>query len=1759
MMEGSESLTDILFSWSLQDILNENLYQHKVEKIPESFQSVQDHFGSYSYPLLDETRTQLRSSMETMDRAPYSKIISVEELNPYGTKLYDIKVDCWRNLSTDCSKGPYKILPGDVFVLADTRPETVSDLQKLGSSWALLVVTEVSKNKNEDDRTALHFKVKASKEFEVNHSIHTSLFMVFLLNIAPYIRIWKAMHMSGSATWKVVFSDNFLKSFKELKSFQLKMSVLSLLLRISSGWRPRRQNVEIVCRSSSMILRKFKVEGLYILSTTDIVKNSRYVQVLKIWDILPDLQGIEKLVDRLDSIFKRYTDGFINLCRERCLEGDVEVPASWPPSLDVPRFKDVSIKEIPNDFVGHSSGNTSYVERCKVRDSLLLMKFYSLSSSGVMNVLLSDHEGRELDLPFEVTDQEMETILYNRSTFILGRSGTGKTTVLTMKLYQKEQKHHRAAEEGFYGVGSNTFRHVSPNNEAEQISSSSSTNVTALRQLFVTVSPKLCFSVKQHISRLKSFACGGSPSGQCSLIDMDDFDDEEAQFRGIPDSFLNIPPKCYPLCLTFRKFLMMLDGSLGNSYFERFLDITELPQNRLQSSRSVLLQNFLSTKEVNYERFSSSYWPRFNIQLTKKLDASRVFTEIISQIKGGLGAMEACDGKLSRQEYAQMSEGKASDLDKEKRDIIYDIFQVYEKMKRRNGEFDIADFVNDIHRRFKHEKYEGDDIDFVYIDEVQDLAMSQIALFKYICSNVEEGFVFSGDTAQTIARGIHFRFQDIRHLFYNKFVLDSRRKKHKEQMDNEKISEIFHLTENFRSHDGILKLLQSIVELLYHFFPHSIDKLKPETIPVYGEAPILIYSGENENVFETIFGNSVFVTGNTIGFGAEQVILVRDASAWKEVSNSIRKQALVLTIMDCKGLEFQDVLLYKFFGSSPLKNQWRVIYDFMKEQDSLNPALPERFPSFDDAKHSMLCHELKQLYVAVSRTRQRLWIYENVEELSNPMFDYWKKKCLVQVRQLDDSFAHSMQVASSPQEWKARGIKLYQDHNYKMARMCFEKAGDTFWKRLSEAAELKAKAHHMRTSNPEMANTMLRRAALIFEAIGLSVSAARCFYNLGEYKRAGYIYLDKCKEPELERAGECFSLAGCYALAADAYARGNYFSECISMCSKGKLFDRGLEYIKDWKQHATAEYGKRGNGTTKTELDFLEICAFHYSVVKDERSRMETVRDEMFSAQKTLNGLLSSSTSKFLWEDKLMDNRKQQSEGKKYKTQVSADSLLYFWNSWKDKSIYLIEYLRNFESIDADEYRNYEDFFLNYLGVWRLFHEDLNPIYLSVISDVDWIRGVEKRIFRSNGELVSIDVHKYVSAAQNYWSSEMLYLGIKVLGKLEALYRFLSTQSHSKFFRSKSLIQIYEVVTYLLNSKFLKRSLIDRDTLQKFVKLSGDNFVSYIFPLDWRKSSRENMISLRRSDACKNLLKQVIVEYMSSSKDLSSGKIGYLASIILASGKLNDELCATLVKNIEYNPLWKAFIENLCGNIQEPRVESLLSTFGDAMFKTYNETRSARYYISPSCFLYLVDRLLIWVSLCQGYVITERSCFIEWLIYHEKDTRFNSCKVFDVQMSFEVIRQFLTDVIRECLFDEATMIEWIGNFTTYSNKYYSLLMQRLVMTLCLLYLNFGIGFDILLDLMNWEYVTENLLPREISAALRRIISVQKSLGINVNVLPLKENVNVLAKAFKKTGSALVIATSGIDCSRFVCSDALFVDMKGNLGMVDILRHLFPEQ
>ncbi|GKA56640.1 UvrD-like helicase, ATP-binding domain, P-loop containing nucleoside triphosphate hydrolase [Tanacetum coccineum] len=246
------------------------------------------------------------------------------------------------------------------------------------------------------------------------------------------------------AIWKVLFSDDFRRSFGKLMGSRLKKLVLNRLLKLSSGWRPKNKSVDLCCETSSQILKQFKVEGFYVICTIDIIKEVKYIQVLKVWDILA-LEEIPKLKKRLEGVYSAYTNDFNNRCTEKCLEGNLEVPRSWPTSQKIIRFRYLSDCEDESKVSVKPNDARNYVENSRISESLLLMKFYSLSR-GVVSHLLSD---KEVDLPMQVTDEQMDIISSRKSLFINGRSGTGKTTVLTTKLFQHEQK-FRIASDGIY-------------------------------------------------------------------------------------------------------------------------------------------------------------------------------------------------------------------------------------------------------------------------------------------------------------------------------------------------------------------------------------------------------------------------------------------------------------------------------------------------------------------------------------------------------------------------------------------------------------------------------------------------------------------------------------------------------------------------------------------------------------------------------------------------------------------------------------------------------------------------------------------------------------------------------------------------------------------------------------------------------------------------------------------------------------------------------------------------------------------------------------------------------------------------------------------------------------------------------------------------------------------------------------------------------------------------------------------------------------
>lgn len=124
------------------------------------------------------------------------------------------------------------------------------------------------------------------------------------------------------------------------------------------------------------------------------------------------------------------------------------------------------------------------------------------------------------------------------------------------------------------------------------------------------------------------------------------------------------------------------------------------------------------------------------------------------------------------------------------------------------------------------------------------------------------------------------------------------------------IEEIF-LEHRVKRLAGVLDLAQSVIDILYCYFVHSIDNLEPETSLISGEAPVLLESGNDENAIVTIFGGSES-SGEVVRFGAEQIILVRDERAKTEICEYVGRQALVLTILECKGLEFHVSALIIF-------------------------------------------------------------------------------------------------------------------------------------------------------------------------------------------------------------------------------------------------------------------------------------------------------------------------------------------------------------------------------------------------------------------------------------------------------------------------------------------------------------------------------------------------------------------------------------------------------------------------------------------------------------------------------------------------------------------------------------------------------------------------------------------------------------------------------------------------------------------------------
>jgi superfamily I DNA/RNA helicase len=144
-----------------------------------------------------------------------------------------------------------------------------------------------------------------------------------------------------------------------------------------------------------------------------------------------------------------------------------------------------------------------------------------------------------------------------------------------------------------------------------------------------------------------------------------------------------------------------------------------------------------------------------------KLNSIEVYSQYISIIKGSFTSHLYPTNCISLEEYKKKGKKITDSLCLE---VVYEICMEFENFKRKSNMFDIQDLTNFLIRQVLIELNDIKLIDYLFIDEIQDLTVSQIFLLILVSKHVK---IYAGDTCQTISKINRFRFSELNNIFYN--------------------------------------------------------------------------------------------------------------------------------------------------------------------------------------------------------------------------------------------------------------------------------------------------------------------------------------------------------------------------------------------------------------------------------------------------------------------------------------------------------------------------------------------------------------------------------------------------------------------------------------------------------------------------------------------------------------------------------------------------------------------------------------------------------------------------------------------------------------------------------------------------------------------------------------------------------------------------------------------------------------------------------
>lgn len=448
---------------------------------------------------------------------------------------------------------------------------------------------------------------------------------------------------------------------------------------------------------------------------------------------------------------------------------------------------------------------------------------------------------------------------------------------------------------------------------------------------------------------------------------------------------------------------------------------------------------FQLDKYVNYSKFKVM-WEK---QFSKRSESRGISVEIAwhalrTYIKGMRASYEDDFGP---QEFERLPKKRKS-ISQMMFNNIYNIVWLgwYKKLCTEEGYWDDQDIAT-----WVFEKGLADDVNCVAIfcDEAQDFTTIELSVILQMCLFSKRKLfpdelrrvpiAFAGDPLQTI-NPTGFSWEAIKDEFHNVFsqILDPNR-------TNKLTINFVDLTYNYRSNSGIVRFCNTIQLLRCHYLNHK--DIRPQQAWWLDDPVAIGIFSEDSQIIERIKNRPELVILLNCELGEEYEFVNNDPilSELKKERELEQVYQNVFSPMRAKGLEFQEVVLYKF--GQYFKNTEKLL------AGSIDIDSPEEKLIFE--------YFFNRLYVAASRAKQQLCIVDSREAVEKfwrclfkrvneivlevPNLEIWKDKlCLALTSEKKWWERESISLVELAKYYEAEGIKKQESYLLRQAALFYE-------------------------------------------------------------------------------------------------------------------------------------------------------------------------------------------------------------------------------------------------------------------------------------------------------------------------------------------------------------------------------------------------------------------------------------------------------------------------------------------------------------------------------------------------------------------------------------------------------------------------------------------------------------------------------------------------------------------------------------------------